>query len=142
MSEEKCISCGETYEQHKDKNLDGVIPRMPCLGLRSGFMMSKACYNHAEHHWKYRLNSILFKNLIVAAEQNVVERMMHPKLQSELEAFIESQIAEKEREILLEISAKLIEECAPVGEINIDWKQRAQRCHSFIYGRLKGLNKK
>ena len=33
-----CFGCGKPYPQHADKpRADGVQPRMPCLGLKSGY---------------------------------------------------------------------------------------------------------
>jgi hypothetical protein len=39
-SKRVCVFCGMAYEDHEDGtdlNLSGVVPRMPCLGLKSGF---------------------------------------------------------------------------------------------------------
>lgn len=37
----KCVWCGKSYLQHTElPNPNGAVPRMPCMGLRSGFMLA------------------------------------------------------------------------------------------------------
>lgn len=35
--EGKCQFCGQAYEQHEEDRPNRPVPKMPCLGLKSGF---------------------------------------------------------------------------------------------------------
>lgn len=38
-----CLWCGKQYEEHSDyASLSGVVPRMPCLGLKSGYFEKRS----------------------------------------------------------------------------------------------------
>lgn len=39
---DKCTWCGKTYEDHMDKQLPNVTPKVPCLLLKSGFVSQSA----------------------------------------------------------------------------------------------------
>lgn len=72
----KCIWCGKKYEEHRSKPLSsGAVPKMPCLGLKSGFRKPPG--------WKEKIYDVLYLSYCgLEADIKKIEAIVKKEFQS------------------------------------------------------------